>query len=62
MTKRLKTLKDLGKCPDCKREDKEYRCVEMYYLREEAINWINSDVEIDQFTFMKFFDITEEDL
>lgn len=38
----LKTLKDLKKCPQCERGGEEYKCIQNYELKQEAIKDIKA--------------------
>ena len=77
MTEQLKTLKDLEEQDSLRNVvyagiiDEPFTYVEPSLLRNEAIKWImnyrtmkkeNTDLQIDQYSWMEFFNISEEDL
>jgi len=73
----LKTLKDIDRCLDCDVKEDNERCVDYEDLRQEAIKWIKQKRKdfLNEFPivprelhkrvgedFIKFFNLTEEDL
>ncbi|KKM63943.1 hypothetical protein LCGC14_1506440 [marine sediment metagenome] len=70
---KLKTLKDIARCPTCYTMEDE-KCILYLTLKQEAIKWVKEDIKLwepelgegiigpDQWRWMNRFNITEEDL
>jgi len=61
---KLKTLKEMERCPDCKAsgKDRGFGCVQFIDLRAEAVKWYKNLNNIDEGDWRKFFNLTEDDL